>query len=384
MSEASSRFRRPAGARGHPSQAKSPQPGSARGHPSQASPRRGPLGGERRTKERPSRGSTGAAVEHDGQHAPATSSPFLDEFSYPLDPPLVDVRIPVKAPHATATVYSREGLMLHFPDAEVGDDLHMLFTEPPTECDGVRPAGNEPGEEGRSRLSPDVLVALNVPRRGTRSDYDADLLGPPDFVLEVLSASTWKHDLGRKLDCYQGIGVRECLLFDATGADFARTGKELWGFAMTPESREPLEEVTLPNGERGVHSAVLGLTAYIAKRTPPAASRETWELTMRWHDPATAKDIPNLKQSQAEVCAQRDRADAEAREKQAERDRADVAEREKQAERDRADMERDRADMEAHEKQAERDRANAERDRADAMARRVAELEEQLRLRTEE
>ena len=284
MSEASSRFRRPAGARAHPSQAKSPQPGSAK------SPRRGPLGGERRTKERPSRGSTGAAIERDDQQGPATSSPFLDEFSYPLDPPLVDVRIPVKAPHATATTYSREGLMLHFPDAEVGDDLHMLFTEPSageregpaprmkepsTECDGVRPAGNEPGEEGRSRLSPDVLVALNVPRRGTRADYDADLLGPPDFVLEVLSASTWKHDLGRKLDCYQGIGVRECLLFDATGADFARTGKELWGFAMTPESREPLEEVTLPNGERGVHSAVLGLTAYIAKRTPPAASRET-------------------------------------------------------------------------------------------------------------
>ena len=44
------------------------------------------------------------------------------------------------------------------------------------------------------------------------------------FVLEVLSHSTWEHDLGRKLDCYQQIGVRECLLFDATGAGRTREG----------------------------------------------------------------------------------------------------------------------------------------------------------------
>ena len=212
---------------------------------------------------------------------------FTDQFSYPLDPPLVDVRIPVEAPHSAATVYSRGSFMCQFPDAEVGDDLHMLFSEP--------------GKAQQSRLAPDVLVALNVPRKGTRADYDADLLGPPDFVLEVLSRSTWEHDFGRKLDCYQQIGVRECLLFDATGANCDGTGKELWGFALTPESREPLEEVTLPNGERGVHSAVLGLTAYVAKRTPPAAAGEVWALTMRWHDPAMAEDILSYAEMRADI-----------------------------------------------------------------------------------
>ena len=105
---------------------------------------------------------------------------------YPLDPPIEDVRIPVEAPHSAATGYSYDALRYHFRDAQVGDDLHMLFSEP-----------DKAEDEGQSRLAPDILVALNVPRRGTRSDYDADALGPPDFVLEVLSRSIWEHDLAR-------------------------------------------------------------------------------------------------------------------------------------------------------------------------------------------
>ena len=238
----------------------------------------------------PARGAdTASPSDGADRRGPAVVPPAADAPAFPLDPPLADVRIPVKAPHAAATAYSRNALMHRFPNAEVGDDLHMLFTEP--------------GKERQSRLAPDVFVALAAPRRGTRADYDADLLGPPDFVLEVLSRSTWKHDLGRKLDCYQQLGVRECLLFDAAGENLAGADKALWGFAMTPERREPLEEIELPNGERGVRSAVLGLWAYVAERTPPAAPGETWALTMRWHDPATAVDIPDYDQARAEAQA---------------------------------------------------------------------------------
>ena len=256
---------------------------------------------------------------------------------FPLDPPLEDVRIPVKEPHAAATAYSRSALRHRFPGAQVGDDLHMLFSEP--------------GREGQSRLSPDVLVALDVPRRGTRADYDADELGPPDFILEVLSRSTWRHDLGRKLECYQRIGVRECMFFDVAGEDRSRTGKELWGYALTPEHEEPLEVIVLPNGERGVRSAVLGLVAYVAERTPPSGPRETWALTMRWHDPATGEDIPDYDQVYARADAEQTRADAAEREVQTERARANAAQRATQA----------------------------ERARADAAQRRIAELEDQLR-----
>ena len=234
--------------------------------------------------ESPRRATGGASADRSGGDGPLVDPGYFGE-PYPLDPPLVDVRIPVRAPHAAATAYSRQGLMHRFPGAEVGDDLHILFAEP--------------GKIRQSRLSPDVFVALDVPRRSTRADYDVDLLGPPDFVLEVLSRSTWKHDVGRKLSAYQRIGVRECVLFDVTGEDLAGVGKDLWGFALTPGCREPLEEVLLPTGERGVRSAVLGLVAYVAERTPPSAPHETWALTMRWHDPATVADIPDYDQARA-------------------------------------------------------------------------------------
>ena len=254
--------------------------------------------------------------------APPARPHGLDEPCHPLDPPLVDVRIPVRPPHAIATRYSCDALTHHFPRAEVGDDLHMLFTEP----DGG--PGNDPGNPKQSRLSPDVMVALKVPRNPARPDYDADRLGPPDFVLEVLSKSTWEHDLNRKLDVYQGIGVRECLLFDVSREGKSGLGKELWGYALTPARREPLDEVALPNGERGVYSAVLGLVAYVAERTPPSAPGEIWALTMRWHDPATGADLPDYDQSQVDVQAQRARADmAESEAQAAQRRIAELEER---------------------------------------------------------
>ena len=271
------------------------------------------------------------------------------EDGYLLDPPLVDVRIPVRAPHATATAYSRNALMHRYPGAEVGDDLHILFWENEKERKKAkREKGKspQPGARGetprtKSRLSPDVLLALNVPRRSTRADYDVDELGPPDFVLEVLSRSTWEHDTGRKLNAYEAIGVRECLLFDVTGEDLAGLGRDLWGFSLTPAGRQPLEERVLPNGERGVCSAVLGLVAYVAARKPPAAHNETWALTIRWHDLATGEDIPDYDQS-----------------RQREQRALAVA-------------------------QTEKTRADAAEKAAQAARRRIAELEERLGLRTE-
>ena len=222
---------------------------------------------------------------------------------------------------------------------EVGDDLHILFWENEKERKKAKRGKGkspQPGARGetphtKSRLSPDVLLALNVPRRSTRADYDVDELGPPDFVLEVLSRSTWEHDTGRKLNAYEAIGVRECLLFDVTGEDLAGLGRDLWGFSLTPAGRQPLEEGVLPNGERGVCSAVLGLVAYVAARKPPAAHNETWALTMRWHDLATGEDIPDYDQSRqreqrALAVAQTEKTRADAAEKAAQAARRRIAE----------------------------------------------------------
>ena len=97
---------------------------------------------------------------------------------------------------------------------------------------------------------------------------------------------------------------------------------------MTPERREPLEEGVLPNGERGVRSEVLGLVAYVAGRTPPSVPGETWALTMRWHDPATAADIPDYDQARAGEAKARAEAEAErARTEAGERRIAELEER---------------------------------------------------------
>ena len=159
-------------------------------------------------------------------------------------------------------------------------------------------------------------VNLSNGRSGLVLDAVAEAGNPADSaralpMLEVLSRSTWKHDSGRKMDCYQRLGVRECLLFNATGESLPGVAKELWGFSLAPGRREPLGEVALPNGERGVYSGVLGLVAYVAERTPPSGPGETWALTMRWHDPATAADIPDYEQSRAGEAQARAEAEAE-------------------------------------------------------------------------
>ena len=307
------------------------------------------------------RAASGALARYADRRTQAVDPALVGE-PYSVVPPLPDVPVPVKASHMAATMYSHYGLMHRYPDAEVGHELQMLFSEP--------------GEAEQSVLVPDTFIALKVPRHDSRTHYDADRLGPPDFVLEVLSESTWKHDLGRKLDCYQQIGVRECLLFDVTGEDWARTGKALWGYALTPDGREPLVEKALPNGERGVVSAVLGLVAYVAERNPPSPPGEPWTLQMRWHDSATGLDIPDYDQSRegeeravAKAQAESTRADAAQSEAQVQRARADAAESEARAQRTRADAESTRADAALSETEAAR--------------RRIAELEAHIRLTRE-
>ena len=204
---------------------------------------------------------------------------ILESPNLPHDPPLPDVRLPMKKPHGKAAYYAVDVFEERFPKAEVTSETDILFSEA--------------GRRGKSRLRPDFLVALSVPRSKTLADFDVAKLGAPDFVMEVLSRTTWELDLGRKLDVYQKIGVRECLFFDPTGEDLAGNGKELWGYALTPNERRPLEEGVLPNGERCVRSAVLGMVAYVLERVPPAEWGETWAVRMCWRDPATGEDMPD-------------------------------------------------------------------------------------------
>jgi len=62
-----------------------------------------------------------------------------------------------------------------------------------------------------SVLKPDVWWSAHIPT-GTRSDT------PPDLAVEVRSPGTWRYDLGRKRELYEGVGVTELWLVDPPAA----------------------------------------------------------------------------------------------------------------------------------------------------------------------
>ena len=94
-------------------------------------------------------------------------------------------------------------------------------------------------EEGNPRrvVSPDCYVAFGVDveaifRNNTYLIWEVGK--PPDFVLEIGSASTRRNDLVTKRELYARLGVGEYWRFDGTGGDFYR---------------EPLVGEFLENGE---------------------------------------------------------------------------------------------------------------------------------------
>ena len=103
------------------------------------------------------------------------------------EPPPGEDMLPMTAPHAAAMLYSAGALEHRYRDqrAEVGFDLPVVFR-----------LLDEHGVKVTGRLSPDVFVALGVEHDPARREYDATVLKPPDFVLEVLSESTWERDMG--------------------------------------------------------------------------------------------------------------------------------------------------------------------------------------------
>ena len=266
------------------------------------------------------------------------------------DPPPGEDTIPMIEPHAEAMCYTRDAFVHRFrapsgdgPHGEVGFDLPVTF-----HLQGER------GEQVPGRLSPDVLVAFGAPPDPARREFDADQLGAPDFVLEVLSKSTWKRDVDAKLKTYAAIGVRECFLFDPTGRFPVPS---LQGYALTKTRIRRLPSTRLANGAESVCSPLLGLVAYVKRGGAPPAGAQA----IRWHDPATGAALPTYVESLAEA----DRAKAEAGHAKEETGEA-------KAEAAHAKAEAGQAKAEAAHAKAEAEEAKAE---AEEAKRRIAELE---------
>ena len=71
------------------------------------------------------------------------------------------------------------------------------------------PKSTEPDDEVDTVVQPDVLIVSDLEKFDARG-----MRGAPDWVAEVLSPSTARHDRTRKLSAYERAGVREVWLID--------------------------------------------------------------------------------------------------------------------------------------------------------------------------
>ena len=150
-------------------------------------------------------------------------------------------------------------------------------------------------------LVPDVFVSFAA-GRGDRRSYKAwEEGGVPDFVLELLSANTWRRDVEVKPPLYEALGVREFWIFDPLG----RLSDPMIGRHLDASgSYRPVP--ALRGG--GWRSEVLGLDLVLH----PGG--------FRFRDPATGEVLPDA----VEAAAQRDEAAAQRDEEAAARRAAEA------------------------------------------------------------
>ena len=109
----------------------------------------------------------------------------------------------------------------------------------------------------RKSVSPDVLVAfgLGKKRRGNYKVWEEGKV--PDFVMEFSSKSTYRNDLGRKMELYASLGIQNYFLYDAEGLYLP---SPLLGFTLVEGAYVPIS----PGADGGLHAAALGLDFHVS------------------------------------------------------------------------------------------------------------------------
>ena len=209
-------------------------------------------------------------------------------------------------------------------------------------------------DEGtQARVAPDVFVVFGAGNE-ERSSY---LLWKepkaPDFVLEIASQGTWRDDQDRKRELYRRLGVGEYWQYDPT-RNYLRP--PLQGLELVAGEYEPLPGWELADGTLAARSEVLGLELRLAGRR------------LRFHDPQTGKDLPDL----AETDEQRREAEARAEQEAAARQAAETRVQQEAAARRREAAARQAAETRVQQEATARQAAET-RVQQEATARQAAE-----------
>ena len=211
---------------------------------------------------------------------------------------------------------------------------------------------------GRQRsLAPDVFVAFGVRKDLDRKTYNVWEEGkPPDWVLEILSASTSKHDLDPKLkqSIYCRMGVREVWLFDPTGE---LTHPRLKGLHLAGQAYRPLPEIKVPDVPLALYSPVLGLQLHVR------------DDSLRFWNPRTGKYLLTVAEYKLTL------AESERKRQKAEQSQLNERQLRQKAEQHRQKAEQSRLNERQLRQKAEQSRQKAEQSRLN---------ERQLRLKAEQ
>ena len=93
-------------------------------------------------------------------------------------------------------------------------------------------------------VQPDIVVVLRSSRARLR---ERDVEGPPDLLVEVLSRSTRRLDLGLKRDAYERAGVGEYWVVDLEARHVRRFAREADRFLEPTSHRDRVALGVLPD-----------------------------------------------------------------------------------------------------------------------------------------
>ena len=216
-----------------------------------------------------------------------------------VDYPYSDGRPMAESEHQLVPMlYLLTALRAHFrerADVYVGGDMFVYYEE-----------GNP-----AAVVAPDVFVVVGAPKRADDPRLSYKLWEEPkgpDFVLEVVSRSTWVTDRDEKPKLYASLGVEEYWLYDPTGERLASRlrGMRLVGgvyHEIAPETRVLDAERRADSlGARTLHSVVLGLDLRVGR-----------DGALRMRDPVTEEELRTYdEEHDARLAAEAARKAAEA------------------------------------------------------------------------